>query len=79
VALVVTTRYKPAMAMNLPLRPTPFFGNKNRAFWRLQLLGWGGDATARVVQPRQCAARFVPHHRADRLDHRLLDLALPFR
>ncbi len=48
-ALVVTTRYKPAMAMNLPLRPTPFFGNKNRAFWRLQLLGWGGAMLLRAL------------------------------
>ncbi len=29
------------MAM-LPFRPTPFFANKNRAFWNLQLAGWGG-------------------------------------
>jgi len=26
----------------LPFRPTPFFANKNRAFWNLQLVGWGG-------------------------------------
>ncbi|TNE44476.1 MAG: histidine kinase, partial [Sphingomonadales bacterium] len=26
----------------LPFRPTPFFDNKNRAFWNLQLAGWGG-------------------------------------
>ena len=26
----------------LPFRPTPFFANKNRAFWRLQMVGWGG-------------------------------------
>lgn len=25
----------------LPFRPTPFFANKNRAFWNLQLAGWG--------------------------------------
>lgn len=37
------------MAMNLPLRPTPFFGNKNRAFWRLQLLGWGGAMLLRAL------------------------------
>ena len=30
-------------------RPTPFFGNKNRAFWRLELLGWGGAMLLRVV------------------------------
>lgn len=29
------------MAM-LPFRPTPFFANKNRAFWNLQFAGWGG-------------------------------------
>jgi sensor histidine kinase YesM len=26
----------------LPIQPTPFFGNKNRAFWILQCAGWGG-------------------------------------
>lgn len=30
-------------------RPTPFFGNKNRAFWQLQLLGWSGAMLLRVV------------------------------
>ncbi len=29
------------MAM-LPFRPTPFFRNKNRAFWNLQIAGWTG-------------------------------------
>lgn len=29
------------MAM-LPFQPTPFFANKNRAFWSLQFAGWGG-------------------------------------
>ena len=33
----------------LPFRPTPFFADKNRAFWRLQLLGWGGYALQRAV------------------------------
>ncbi|OYX62417.1 MAG: sensor histidine kinase [Novosphingobium sp. 32-60-15] len=33
----------------LPFRPTPFFGNKNRAFWRLQILGWGGAMLLRAV------------------------------
>lgn len=37
------------MAMKLPLRPTPFFGNKNRAFWRLQLLGWSGAMLLRAL------------------------------
>jgi len=26
----------------LPFSPTPFFANKNRAFWNLQFAGWGG-------------------------------------
>ena len=26
----------------LPFSPTPFFADTNRAFWRLQALGWGG-------------------------------------
>jgi len=26
----------------LPIQPTPFFANKNQAFWRLQAVGWGG-------------------------------------
>jgi signal transduction histidine kinase len=33
----------------LPFRPTPFFANKNRAFWRLQVLGWGGAFVLRAV------------------------------
>ncbi|WAT19339.1 histidine kinase [Aurantiacibacter sp. MUD11] len=36
------------MAM-LPISPTPFFKDKNRAFWRLQLLGWGGALILRVA------------------------------
>ena len=36
------------MAM-LPFRPTPFFADKNRAFWRLQLIGWGGAALVRAA------------------------------
>jgi sensor histidine kinase YesM len=31
----------------LPFRPTPFFDDKNRAFWRLQLIGWGGAMALR--------------------------------
>ncbi len=41
--------YTPIMAMKLPLHPTPFFGNKNRAFWRLQMLGWGGAMLLRAL------------------------------
>ena len=26
----------------LPFKPTPIFADKNRAFWRLQLIGWSG-------------------------------------
>lgn len=31
----------------LPFTPAPFFADKNRAFWRLQLVGWGGAALLR--------------------------------
>ena len=33
----------------LPFRPTPFFANKNRAFWNLQLAGWGGAFLLRAM------------------------------
>ncbi len=33
----------------LPFRPTPFFANKNQAFWRLQAVGWGGAFLLRVM------------------------------
>jgi sensor histidine kinase YesM len=33
----------------LPIRPTPFFANKNQAFWNLQLGGWGGAAMLRAM------------------------------
>lgn len=33
----------------LPFKPSPFFGNKNRAFWRLQFLGWGGALLLRAM------------------------------
>jgi len=33
----------------LPFRPTPFFANKNRAFWRLQAVGWGGALLLRAM------------------------------
>ena len=33
----------------LPFRPTPFFANKNQAFWRLQALGWGGALVLRAM------------------------------
>ncbi|MET0588871.1 MAG: histidine kinase [Novosphingobium sp.] len=33
----------------LPFRPTPFFANKNQAFWRLQAAGWGGAMLLRAM------------------------------
>ncbi|MDM7954947.1 sensor histidine kinase [Blastomonas sp.] len=36
------------MAM-LPFKPTPFFANKNRAFWNLQTLGWAGALALRGI------------------------------
>ena len=33
----------------LPFRPTPFFANKNQAFWNLQLAGWGGATMLRAM------------------------------
>ncbi len=42
------TSAKGSMAM-LPFQPTPFFKDKNRAFWWLQVLGWLGAFTLRGV------------------------------
>ncbi|RZJ99514.1 MAG: sensor histidine kinase, partial [Novosphingobium sp.] len=33
----------------LPFRPTPFFANKNQAFWRLQSAGWAGAMLLRAM------------------------------
>ncbi len=33
----------------LPISPTPFFANKNRAFWNLQFAGWGGAMLLRAM------------------------------
>ncbi|NQX94195.1 MAG: histidine kinase [Erythrobacter sp.] len=33
----------------LPIQPAPFFDSKNRAFWILQLVGWGGYFLLRTV------------------------------
>ena len=33
----------------LPFRRAPFFADKNSAFWRLQLLGWGGAMVFRAM------------------------------
>ncbi|MET1754123.1 histidine kinase [Novosphingobium sp. RD2P27] len=33
----------------LPIKPIPFFANKNQAFWRLQLAGWAGAMLLRAM------------------------------
>ena len=33
----------------LPFEPTPFFSDKNRAFWTLQIAGWGGAFILRAI------------------------------
>lgn len=33
----------------LPFEPTPFFANKNRAFWTMQVAGWGGAFLLRAT------------------------------
>ncbi|NMW32721.1 histidine kinase [Altererythrobacter sp. RZ02] len=33
----------------LPFEPTPFFANKNRAFWTMQFAGWGGAFLLRAM------------------------------
>ena len=33
----------------LPIQPAPFFASKNRAFWNLQLAGWGAAFLLRAV------------------------------
>lgn len=33
----------------LPFRPSPFFADKNRAFWTLQFAGWGGVLIFRAM------------------------------
>ena len=33
----------------LPFQPTPFFANKNRAFWNLQFAGWGSVLAFRAI------------------------------
>lgn len=33
----------------LRIQPNPFFANKNQAFWRLQLVGWGGAMLLRTM------------------------------
>jgi sensor histidine kinase YesM len=33
----------------LPIQPIPFFANKDRAFWRLQIIGWGGAMLLRTM------------------------------
>lgn len=33
----------------LPIQPIPFFANKDKAFWRLQAVGWGGAMILRAM------------------------------
>ncbi|EJL33203.1 sensor histidine kinase [Novosphingobium sp. AP12] len=33
----------------LPIQPIPFFANKDKAFWRLQVIGWGGAMILRTM------------------------------
>jgi signal transduction histidine kinase len=33
----------------LPIKPAPFFANKNRAFWHLQFAGWSGAMLLRAI------------------------------
>ncbi|MEW9854881.1 sensor histidine kinase [Novosphingobium sp. M1R2S20] len=33
----------------LPIKPIPFFANKNQAFWRLQFAGWAGAMLLRAM------------------------------
>jgi LytS/YehU family sensor histidine kinase len=33
----------------LPIKPIPFFANKNQAFWRLQAVGWAGAMLLRAM------------------------------
>jgi LytS/YehU family sensor histidine kinase len=33
----------------LPIEPRPFFANKDRAFWNLQMAGWGGAFLLRAI------------------------------
>jgi len=33
----------------LPIQPIPFFANKDKAFWRLQAIGWGGAMLLRTM------------------------------
>ena len=39
----------PGSVAALPFQPTPFFADKNSAFWRLQLIGWGGAMVLRTA------------------------------
>lgn len=33
----------------LPIQPIPFFADKDKAFWRLQIIGWGGAMVLRTM------------------------------
>ena len=56
----------------IPFQPAPFFASKNRAFWILQLAGWGGYFLLRTVvavandQPMDCLLYTSPSPRDQR-------------
>ena len=41
--------YSEGIMAVLPIQPTPFFADKNRAFWTLQSAGWGGAFLLRAI------------------------------
>jgi len=51
--------------MALPAAPAPFFADKSKAFWRLQLIGWAGSAVLRAMtniangKPEQIALTMI--------------------
>ncbi len=51
-------RYQSGMSV-LPVAPVPFFADKNRAFWRLQALGWGGAMVLRAMSSLANAQPFT--------------------
>ena len=56
------------MSVN-PFQPKPFFQDKNRAFWNLQLLGWAGAFILRGISGLangQPISFLIPCHRAIR-------------
>ena len=41
--------YSEGIMAVLPIQPTPFFADKNRAFWTFQSAGWGGAFLLRAI------------------------------